>query len=62
MKSEYLLPEIVGDMVEEKVASAKILSSDEKWFGVTYQEDKPIVEQAVKNMITAGKYPEQLWD
>ena len=46
--SEFLLPVIVGEMLADGRAKVKILPSDEKWFGVTYQEDKPLVQAAVR--------------
>jgi len=39
-----------------------VLPCKEKWYGVTYQEDKPVVKQALKDMIQAGIYPENLWE
>ncbi len=60
-KAEYFLPDIVGSLIREKVAKVKALKSSDKWYGVTYQEDKPIVERAIRNMIELGAYPENLW-
>ncbi len=39
----------------------KVLNSDAQWFGVTYKEDKPIVQQKLKDLISEGVYPEKLW-
>ena len=41
LKAEFLLPDIVGDLVQEKKARVKVLPTNEKWFGVTYQADRP---------------------
>jgi hypothetical protein len=60
-KSEFLLPNIVGDLVQEKRARVKVLTSDEQWFGMTYKADRPRVQQAIRALIDAGVYPERLW-
>jgi hypothetical protein len=61
LKAEYFLPEVVGDLSRERVASVKVLSTDERWFGITYKADKPRVERAIRELIRRGVYPEQLW-
>ncbi len=60
-KAEFLLPNIVGDLVQEKRARVKVLTSDEQWFGMTYKADRPRVQQAIRTLINAGVYPERLW-
>jgi len=60
-KAEYFLPSVVGDLVKESKARVKILPTNEKWFGVTYQEDRPIVQAAIRDLIDRGIYPENLW-
>ena len=62
MKGEYLLPTLVGQLIREGRASVRALSSGEKWFGVTYQEDKPAVSAAIARMTAEGLYPDSLWD
>ncbi|MFC1975472.1 sugar phosphate nucleotidyltransferase [Chloroflexota bacterium] len=61
-KAEYFLSNVVGDILTEKKATVKILPTNERWFGITYQQDKPSVKQAIKNLIRQGIYPENLWD
>ena len=61
LKSEYLLPSEVGRLVQTQKACVKVIPTNEKWFGVTYQEDKPIVQEAIRSLINNGVYPEQLW-
>jgi hypothetical protein len=61
LKSEFLLPNLVGDLVREKRAQVKVLPTDERWFGVTYQADRPRVQAAVRDLIAQGRYPENLW-
>ncbi len=60
-KAEFFLPNIVGDMVQEQKARVSVLTSDAQWFGVTYKEDRPRVEQAIRALIQQGVYPEDLW-
>lgn len=62
MKSECYLPMEVGRMIREGKATVKVLSSKDKWFGVTYKEDKPFVEASIQALKDAGVYPEKLWD
>ncbi len=58
MKCEYLLPVVVSNLIEEGKADAIALDNDDKWFGVTYKEDKPVVVEAFKRMKEEGIYPE----
>lgn len=62
LKAECYLPMEVGSMINEGIATVKVLSSKDKWFGVTYKEDKPFVMESVKALKDAGVYPEKLWD
>ena len=61
-KKEYLLPTIVNGMLHEGKARLKVLSSADKWYGVTYAADKPMVVAALKKLTEDGKYPDGLWD
>ena len=58
LKKEFLIPETVDELIKKGEAKVKILTSNEKWFGVTYKEDKPEVVAKIKEMKEAGKYPE----
>ena len=62
MKGEYFLPAIVSQLLNEKKASVKLLKSKDKWYGVTYQEDRPTVVAALSEMTVAGIYPAPLWE
>ncbi len=62
LKSECFIPIEVGRMVNEKKASVKVLSSEDKWFGVTYKEDKPFVMESIQKLKEQGVYPEKLWE
>ena len=60
-KKEYLLPTIVNGLLHAGKARLKVLSSADKWYGVTYAADKPMVVAALKAMAAEGKYPDGLW-
>lgn len=62
MKCEYFLPAVVSDLLEEEKATVAVLESEDKWYGVTYKEDKPVVMDAIKKMKDTGLYPEHLWE
>ncbi len=61
LKGEYFLPSVVGELLEEGKADVKVLKSTDKWYGVTYKEDKPVVEAAIRKLKADGLYPENLW-
>lgn len=61
LSAEYFLPEVVNQLLAEHKAVVKVLRTKERWFGVTYQEDKLRVKEAVGNLIQRGVYPEVLW-
>lgn len=60
-KAEYLLPGAVSVLLEEKKASVKVLPTNDKWFGVTYKEDKEKVVQSLQELIDRGQYPASLY-
>lgn len=60
-KSEYLLPEVVGQLVRENKASVEVLRSKDSWFGVTYKEDKETVIRSFQELVDRGVYPEKLF-
>lgn len=61
MKCEYYLPTVVSNLLSADKASVAVLTSVDKWYGVTYKEDKPFVVAAIKNLKESGLYPEKLW-
>ena len=61
LKCEFFLPFVVDELLEEKKATVKVLKSADKWYGVTYKEDKPMVMAAVQNLKDQGLYPQKLW-
>lgn len=62
MKCEYFLPTVVGELIEEKKASVKILKSADRWYGITYKEDKQAVVDAIQKLKEEGVYPQHLWE
>ncbi|MBE5971034.1 MAG: nucleotidyltransferase [Lachnoclostridium sp.] len=61
LRSEYLLPTIVDQCIRENKAKVRLLETPDKWFGVTYKEDKPTVVAAIRKLIDDGVYPEKLF-
>lgn len=62
LKSEYLLPNIVDKLLKEERANVKVLETQDRWFGVTYKEDKETVQDAFRELIADGVYAEMLWE
>ena len=62
LKSEYLLPNIVDKLLKEERANVKVLETQDRWFGVTYKEDKETVQEAFRKLISDGVYAEMLWE
>ena len=60
-KAEFLIPEVVDAMIKEGTGHCSVLTSNDKWYGVTYQEDKHMVVDAFKKLVADGVYPERLW-
>ena len=62
LKSEYFLPNVVGKLIEEKKARVSVLETSDKWFGVTYKEDKDLVVNALREKRAKADYPDNLWE
>ena len=62
LKAEYLLPIYIDELLQAGKVSVKVLDSNDKWFGVTYKEDKPVVVAAIQNLKDGGLYPQRLWE
>lgn len=60
-KSEMYIPSVVFDLIDDKVATVKVLEANSPWFGVTYKEDKPFVIEKINVLIAKGEYPEKIW-
>ena len=61
LKSEFYIPFVADTLVRQGKASVQVLTSEDSWFGVTYQEDKPVVKSGLDALVKAGKYPEKLF-
>jgi choline kinase len=62
LKAEYFLPSVVGELLKERKATVKVLQSMDRWYGVTYREDKETVIQAIRRFKENGIYPARLWN
>ena len=60
-KCEYYLASVVRKQIKSDQARVKILETQSQWFGVTYQEDKPLVVEAIESLTQSGVYPSPLW-
>ena len=61
LKCEYFLPFVVDELLKEGKVSVKVMDTTEKWYGVTYKEDKAVVMDALRQKVLDGIYPEKLW-
>ena len=61
LKGEYFLPSPISQLITEGKATVKVLSTADRWYGVTYAADKPVVVAALKAMTQQGLYPDGLW-
>jgi NDP-sugar pyrophosphorylase family protein len=61
-KAEYFIPLIADYLIQNNIANFKSIPTDNKWFGVTYKEDKPIVQASIDKLVKDGVYPENLWN
>lgn len=62
LKKEYFLPTVVDELIQSGKAAVQVLTSHDRWYGVTYRKDKPVVEKAIEALIAEGIYPEKLWE
>jgi hypothetical protein len=61
-KAEFFLPSTVTELLNENKATVKVLTCSDKWYGVTYAADKPVIVAALKDMTERGMYPANgLW-
>jgi UTP-glucose-1-phosphate uridylyltransferase len=61
LKSEFYFNAVVDRLIKQGEVTTKVINTPSKWFGVTYQEDKPMVKQSLEQLIKAGIYPANLW-
>ena len=60
LKAEYLLPTTIDNLIKAGKATVKVLPTNDKWFGVTYKEDAPVVIESIKKLVESGAYPNKL--
>lgn len=61
LTSEYLIPDVVSNLIKDGKASMKVIRTTASWHGVTYREDTPDVKNSIKNLVENGEYKENLW-
>ena len=61
LKCEYFLPFVVDELLAEDKATVQVLKTEDRWYGVTYQEDKAMVVKAIQELKNQGLYPQNLW-
>ena len=61
LKSEFFLPTVVNNLIKANKATVKVLKTNDKWYGMTYMEDKETVTNAISDMVAEGIYPDKLW-
>lgn len=60
--SEFFIPAVVDRLIAEDAVTARVLTTQDRWFGVTYREDRPMARDCIDALIAQGVYPENLWD
>jgi hypothetical protein len=60
-KSEFFIPIVADTYIKKGLGVVKVIPTSSQWFGVTYKEDAPGVQQSVDNLVNAGEYPSSLW-
>jgi hypothetical protein len=61
LRAEFYLPAFLTDVIKSGQGKVKVLPSNERWFGVTYQKDRPIVVKSINEKVAKGEYPEKLF-
>ena len=61
LSSEYLIPDVVSNLINEGKVSMKVIKTSSNWHGVTYREDTPDVKNSIKKLVDEGEYKENLW-
>ena len=60
-QAEFFLPEVIDNLLKEQKATVRALSTNERWFGITHQEDKLGAKNEIIRLIQEGVYPDELW-
>lgn len=59
--SELLIPSVVDGLINSGKATVRVLRTDDRWFGITYRQDRPIAQRCIRKLMDQGVYPERLW-
>ena len=62
LKNEYILPSVIDEAIKDGRISVEVLKSHDKWFGVTYKEDKEIVVNSIRTLVDKGGYPDKIFN
>lgn len=62
LKSEFYLPFVMNEVIQQQIARVKVITTPDRWFGVTYQADKAVAQQRFRELVEQGVYPERLWE
>lgn len=62
LTAEYLIPDVLGNLIKNNKASTKVIPTSANWYGVTYKEDTPGVKKAIQNLVDNHEYNDNLWD
>jgi hypothetical protein len=61
LKAEFLLPDVIDRLIKSGIVEIPVIESSEKWFGMTYKEDKPEVMEKLSGLVRSGLYPTPIW-
>ena len=61
LKAEYFIPTVVDTLIQRELATVRVLETTDRWFGMTYAEDRAIVREKLKDLTSLGLYPQPLW-
>ncbi|GMR11723.1 MAG: nucleotidyltransferase [Anaerolineae bacterium] len=62
LEAEFMLPDVINSLLEDNKATVRVLPTDERWFGVTYQADRKWASRSISGLVREGVYPEKLWE
>lgn len=62
LTAEYLIPDVLSNLIKNNKASTKVIPTSANWYGVTYKEDTPGVKRAIQNLVDNHEYNDNLWD
>jgi len=60
-KTEFVIPKVINQLISDEKVQVKVIPSQERWFGLTYPEDRAQVKERIDQIVESGAYPESLW-